>query len=76
MFSITLLIIMMGYYMYQTYWRIPLGQLRQQIETNERLIESYLLEPYTGWNTLISHTPDKEKKYNYKCKKGCCRYEV
>ena len=67
---------MIGYYMYQTYMRVAVGQLRQQIETNKELIEILLLEPHTSWNTLMSHTPEAEKKDIYSCRKGCCRYKV
>jgi hypothetical protein len=67
---------MIGYYVYQTYMKVPLGQLREQIETNKKLVESHLLEPYTSWSILFCHTPKKEKQYTYTCKDGCCRFEV
>ena len=62
--------------MYQTYMRVAVGQLRQQIETNKELIEILLLEPHTTWENNMIHTPDKEKKYVFTCRKGCCRFEV
>ena len=67
---------MIGYYMYHTYMKVPLGQLREQIETNKRLIDIYVLEPHTEWKNTMVHTPEAEKKYTYTCKKGCCRFDV
>ena len=62
--------------MYKTYWRVPVGSLREQIETNKILMNMLLLEPHTSWNTLMSHTPEAEKKDIYSCRKGCCRFKA
>ena len=62
--------------MYQTYMRVPVGQLREQIETNKILMNMLLLEPHTSWNTLMCHTPEAEKKDIYTCRKGYCRYKL
>lgn len=62
--------------MYHTYLKVPVGQLRQQIETNKKLLDMMLLEPHTSWNILMCHTPEAEKKDIYTCRNGCCRYRV
>jgi hypothetical protein len=62
--------------MYHTYMKVPLGQIRQQIETNKTLIDIYLLEPHTSWNVLMCHTPVKEEKKTFTCNKGCCRFDL
>lgn len=62
--------------MYHHYIKVAVGQLRQQIELNKELVEKYLLDEQTSWNTVLIHTPNKEKQKIFTCRKGCCRFVV
>jgi len=62
--------------MYQTYLKVAVGQLREQIEFNKELLRFQVVEKQTSWNTLLSHTPKAEDKNMLTCKDGCCIYEL
>jgi hypothetical protein len=65
---------MIGYYMYQTYWRVAVGQLHKQIEFNKELLRLYEADKKTDWNTTLVHTPKAEVKEVLTCRNGCCRF--
>ena len=67
---------MMGWYMYQAYLRVAVGQLREQIEFNKELVRLQTVEQQTSWSEAISHTPKAENKNMLTCKDGCCIYEM
>jgi hypothetical protein len=62
--------------MYQTYWRVAVGSLRDQIEFNKELVRVYLLEQKTCWSSTLIHTPEAEKKETLTCRNGCCKYTI
>ena len=67
---------MIGYYMYHTYIKVAVGPLRQQIELNKELVRVYLLEQKTCWSSVLTHTPEAEKKKTFTCRNGCCKYTL
>lgn len=60
--------------MYQTYWRVAVGPLRQQIELNKELVRLYMIDQQTAWSTALVHVPPKEKVFT--CRNGCCRFQA
>ena len=67
---------MIGYYMYHTYWRVAVGQLRQQIEFNKELLRLYEGDKKTNWNVTLIHTPEAEDKKVFTCRNGCCKWTL
>jgi hypothetical protein len=55
---------------------VAVGPLRKQIELNKELVREYLLEQETCWSTVLTHTPEAEKKETLTCRNGCCKYTV
>ena len=53
--------------MYHTYIKVAVGPLRDQIEFNKQLVRQYLLEQKTSWSTVLTHTPEAEKKETLTC---------
>jgi hypothetical protein len=62
--------------MYHTYIKVAVGPLRDQIEFNKQLVRQYLLEQKTSWSTVLTHTPEAEKKQTLTCRNGCCKYTL
>jgi len=62
--------------MYHTYIKVAVGPLRDQIEFNKQLVRQYLLEQKTSWSTVLTHTPEAEKKETLTCRNGCCKYTL
>lgn len=62
--------------MYQTYWRVAVGQLREQIELNKEMLRLYEADKHTTWDKTLIHTPEAEKKLVLTCRNGCCRYSL
>lgn len=62
--------------MYQTYWRVAVGQLREQIEFNKELLRFQIIENQTAWSNTLIHTPVAEVKNVLTCRNGCCRYQL
>jgi hypothetical protein len=62
--------------MYKTYLKVAVGPLRDQIEFNKELLRFHLLEEKTSWSSIMSHTPEAEKKQVLSCRNGCCKYTV
>lgn len=62
--------------MYQTYWRVAVGQLRQQIELNKELVRLYIDDQNSAWSTTLIHVPEREQKETFTCRKGCCKFQL
>ena len=62
--------------MFNTYMRVALGPLRQQIELNKELSRLYLIDQQSAWSTTLVHVPEKEKKQLITCRNGCCKFQI
>lgn len=62
--------------MYHTYMKVPVGQVREQIEFNKELLRLCEADKNTEWSVTLIHTPNAEEKKLYTCRKGCCRFYV
>ena len=67
---------MIGYYMYHTYMKVAVGQVRQQIELNKELLRLYEADKKTNWNVTLIHTPVAEVKEVLTCRNGCCKFSL
>ncbi len=60
--------------MYQTYWKVAVGPLRQQIELNKELLRLQIADKQTSWSTTLIHTPEAKEKKLLTCRDGCCKF--